>query len=163
VSSSYTNWGGGHVTDLPYLPGYYRHQSPLHLHIACLLGGLEEVVLGLFVGSRNLPGKSRCRAGIRNVAFSVRLSPHLCGGRSVCETLLPCPICRVRRNPSELVGILLGTDQALLVLAPAAEPDPWVARFNAAGRKSLCSGWKPQHWHGPRCFRHRCPTALPDA
>jgi SAM-dependent methyltransferase len=34
------HWGGGYVTDLAYLPGYYRHQSPLHLHIACLLGGV---------------------------------------------------------------------------------------------------------------------------
>src|SRR5262249_11063667 len=34
------NWGGGYVTDVSYLPGYYRHQSPLHLHLACLLGGV---------------------------------------------------------------------------------------------------------------------------
>ena len=30
------DWGGGYVTDIAYLPGYYRHQSPLHLNLACL-------------------------------------------------------------------------------------------------------------------------------
>ena len=39
LSASISNWGGGYVTDVPYLPGYYRNQSPVHLHIACLLGG----------------------------------------------------------------------------------------------------------------------------
>ena len=32
------DWGGGYVTDIAYLPGYYHHQSPLHLNLACLLG-----------------------------------------------------------------------------------------------------------------------------
>jgi SAM-dependent methyltransferase len=32
-------WGGGYVTDIAYMPGYYRQQSPLHLNLACLLGG----------------------------------------------------------------------------------------------------------------------------
>jgi len=41
LSASISNWGGGYVTDIPYLPGYYRHQSPVHLNIACLLGGFS--------------------------------------------------------------------------------------------------------------------------
>jgi SAM-dependent methyltransferase len=45
LSAPVTNWGGGYVTDLPYLPGYYRHQSPLHLNIACLLGGVRGLEL----------------------------------------------------------------------------------------------------------------------
>jgi SAM-dependent methyltransferase len=28
---------------IPYLPGYYRHQSPLHLNLACLLGGAAGI------------------------------------------------------------------------------------------------------------------------
>ena len=40
MSASTTNWGSGYVTDLPYLPGYYRHQSPFHINLACLLGGV---------------------------------------------------------------------------------------------------------------------------
>jgi SAM-dependent methyltransferase len=43
--SAVGNWGGGYVTDLPYLPGYYRHQSPLHLNLACLLGGVGGLAL----------------------------------------------------------------------------------------------------------------------
>jgi SAM-dependent methyltransferase len=40
------DWGGGYVTDIAYLPGYYRHQSPLHLNLACLLGGAAPIVIG---------------------------------------------------------------------------------------------------------------------
>jgi SAM-dependent methyltransferase len=36
-------WGHGYVTDIAYLPGYYRSQSPLHLNLACLLGGVAGV------------------------------------------------------------------------------------------------------------------------
>ncbi len=39
------DWGGGYVTDIPYLPGYYRHQSPLHLNLACLLGGVAGITI----------------------------------------------------------------------------------------------------------------------
>ena len=46
MSASESRWGGGYVTDVPYLPGYYRHQSPLHLHLACLLGGVAGLDLG---------------------------------------------------------------------------------------------------------------------
>jgi SAM-dependent methyltransferase len=42
-----TGWGGGYVTDISYLPGYYRQQSPLHLHVACLLGGVEGLDLAV--------------------------------------------------------------------------------------------------------------------
>src|SRR5690242_8975438 len=46
LSAGGASWGGGYVTDLPYLPGYYRHQSPLHLNLACLLGGVAGLRLG---------------------------------------------------------------------------------------------------------------------
>jgi SAM-dependent methyltransferase len=39
-------WDNGYVTDTPYLPGYYRQQSPLHLHLACLFGGVAGLPLG---------------------------------------------------------------------------------------------------------------------
>lgn len=41
-----SDWGGGYVTDIAYLPGYYRHQSPLHLNLACLLGGVAGIQIG---------------------------------------------------------------------------------------------------------------------
>lgn len=40
------DWGGGYVTDIAYLPGYYRHQSPLHLNLACLIGGAAGIEIG---------------------------------------------------------------------------------------------------------------------
>lgn len=40
------DWGGGYITGIPYLPGYYRHQSPLHLNLACLLGGVAGIAIG---------------------------------------------------------------------------------------------------------------------
>ena len=46
MSAMAANWGGGYVTDIPYLPGYYRHQSPLHLHLACLIGGVAGIAVG---------------------------------------------------------------------------------------------------------------------
>ena len=33
-------WGGGYVTDIDYMPGWYPFQSPLHLTTACLLMGV---------------------------------------------------------------------------------------------------------------------------
>ena len=41
LNASKSKWGSGYVTDIAYLPGYYRHQSPLHLRLACLLGGVS--------------------------------------------------------------------------------------------------------------------------
>lgn len=37
------SWGAGYITDVAYLPGYYPNQSPLHLHLACLLGGVAGI------------------------------------------------------------------------------------------------------------------------
>lgn len=34
------SWGRAYVTDVPYMPGYFRTQAPLHLALACLLGGV---------------------------------------------------------------------------------------------------------------------------
>lgn len=37
MSGHAQGWGGGYVTDIDYLPGWYPPQSPMHLAIACLL------------------------------------------------------------------------------------------------------------------------------
>ncbi len=46
MTANIDRWGGGYVTDVPYIPGYYRHQSPLHLNLACLIGGVAGLDLG---------------------------------------------------------------------------------------------------------------------
>lgn len=35
-----SDWGAGYVTDVEYLPGFYREQAPAHMALACLLGGV---------------------------------------------------------------------------------------------------------------------------
>ena len=37
-----SGWGSGYVTDVTYLTGYFRHQSPSLLSAACLLGSVER-------------------------------------------------------------------------------------------------------------------------
>jgi SAM-dependent methyltransferase len=39
-----TDWGGGYVTDIPYLTGWHRQQSPPLLALACLLNGVEAAM-----------------------------------------------------------------------------------------------------------------------
>jgi SAM-dependent methyltransferase len=35
-----TDWGAGYVTDVEYMAGYFRFQSPAHQAVACLMGGV---------------------------------------------------------------------------------------------------------------------------
>jgi SAM-dependent methyltransferase len=41
-----TGWGSGYVTDVAYMPGYYRSQSPSIMALACLLGGVASPLPG---------------------------------------------------------------------------------------------------------------------
>lgn len=36
-----STWSGGYITDIGYTSGYYSQQSPRHLALACLLGGVK--------------------------------------------------------------------------------------------------------------------------
>ena len=38
-------WGAGYITDIAYEPGCYLTQSPLHLNLACLLGGVAGIAI----------------------------------------------------------------------------------------------------------------------
>ncbi len=42
------SWGGGYVTDIAYLSGYYRQQSPTELAVACLLGNVASNIPALY-------------------------------------------------------------------------------------------------------------------
>mgnify|MGYP001153636710 CR=1 FL=1 len=35
-----SGWGAGYVTDVTYIPGYYRQQSPAHLDMIARLSGI---------------------------------------------------------------------------------------------------------------------------
>ena len=41
-----SGWGGGYVTDITYMAGYYREQSPAMMSLACLLGGVASPLPG---------------------------------------------------------------------------------------------------------------------
>ena len=41
-----SGWGGGYVTDITYMTGYYRQQSPAMMALACLLGGVASPLPG---------------------------------------------------------------------------------------------------------------------
>ncbi len=36
-----SDWSAGYVSDIEYLPGFYREQAPTHLHLACLINGVQ--------------------------------------------------------------------------------------------------------------------------
>jgi len=41
-----SGWGGGYVTDITYMAGWYRQQSPTIMSLACLLGGVAAPMPG---------------------------------------------------------------------------------------------------------------------
>ena len=41
-----SGWGSGYVTDITYMTGYYRQQSPALMALACLLGGVASPMPG---------------------------------------------------------------------------------------------------------------------
>ena len=41
-----SGWGSGYVTDITYLTGYYRQQSPSMIALGCLLGGVASPMPG---------------------------------------------------------------------------------------------------------------------
>ena len=63
-----SGWGSGYVTDITYMTGYYRHQSPSVMALACLLGGVASPMpsagrSGELSGARLRPGLRRAGAG----------------------------------------------------------------------------------------------------
>ena len=44
--TSGSNWGGGYVTDLEYIEGFYPQQSPAQLVLACILRGIAAELPG---------------------------------------------------------------------------------------------------------------------
>ena len=41
-----SDWRGGYVSDVPYVTGWYRHQSPAQIALACLLNGVAVAMPG---------------------------------------------------------------------------------------------------------------------
>ena len=63
-----SGWGSGYVTDITYMTGYYRQQSPSLMALACLLGGVASPTAvagrsGELSGARLRPGTWRADPG----------------------------------------------------------------------------------------------------
>jgi hypothetical protein len=74
------------------------------------------------------------RAEIERGFFGPIVAALADGPRQVCD-LLALPDLPRRDNPGELVGVLVGTGQAMPLLAPPCEPDSAVRRFNSAAAR----------------------------
>jgi len=74
------------------------------------------------------------RAAIEHGFFGAVVAALAEGPRRVRD-LLALPDLPRRDNPGELIGILVGTNQAMPVLAPARESDAIVRRFNSAAAR----------------------------
>jgi hypothetical protein len=74
------------------------------------------------------------RAALERSFFGPIVASLEQGPRLVSE-LLSLPDLPRHDNPSELVGMLVGTEQALPILALPAGPDPRVTRFNQLAAK----------------------------
>ncbi|WP_282609168.1 class I SAM-dependent methyltransferase [Pelagibius sp. Alg239-R121] len=40
-----SSWDAGYISDIEYVPGFYKQQAPVYLNFACLLNGYEPVAL----------------------------------------------------------------------------------------------------------------------
>ena len=84
MSGQGSTWGGGYVTDVNYLPGWYRHQSPMHMAVTCLLLGVacdlpagEEDVHYLELGCGLGRSTIWLAQEFRNVVGADISAPHL--------------------------------------------------------------------------------------
>jgi hypothetical protein len=76
------------------------------------------------------------RAALERRFFGPVVAALAQGPRRVRE-LLTLPQLPRHDNPSELVGMLVGTDQAVPLAAPPGAPDPRVEKFNSLAAKHL--------------------------
>ena len=98
---------------------------------------LGEITLGLICDASEFSWEVEVPSG--QAAFERRffgpVINTLSQGPQRVRDLLELPDLPRRDNPGELVGMLVGTDQALPMLTTPAAPDPQVRRFNMAAAK----------------------------
>jgi hypothetical protein len=112
-------------------------RGPRHITPADRDAALGDVVLGLLCGEAQISWEFDVpsgRAELERRFFGPVVAALGQGPRRVSD-LLALPDVPRRDNPSELVGMLVGTEQALPLLAPPSDPDPRVTRFNRLSAK----------------------------
>jgi SAM-dependent methyltransferase len=107
MSATGGGWGAGYVTDITYLPGYYRHQSPLHLNLACLLGGVAGLEIGSETPLRYL--ELGCGHGLGALMLAA-CNPHW-------------QVCGVDFNPAHIASARALCDEAGIANARFVEAD----------------------------------------
>jgi len=98
---------------------------------------LKEVTLGLLCDESHLAWDIEVPAGQATLErrFFGPIVHTLTQGPQLVRDLLALPDLPRRDNPGELVGMLVGSEQALPLLAPPTEPDLRAQRFNRAAAK----------------------------
>src|SRR5205814_1538003 len=98
---------------------------------------LGEVILALLRSEDRFTWEMDVPAGRAAIerGFFGPIVAALAKGPQRVRDLLALPDLPRRDNPGELVGVLVGTNQTMPVLAPAREPDPAVRRFNSVAAR----------------------------
>lgn len=81
-----TEWTAGYISDIEYLPGFYREQSPVHLDLACLIGGVQP--------PDRIDGLTYCELGCGTGLTTILLAAANPGGRFVGIDFNPAHIAR---------------------------------------------------------------------
>jgi SAM-dependent methyltransferase len=81
-----TEWTAGYVSDVEYLPGFYREQSPVHLDLACLIGGVQP--------PDRIGGMTYCELGCGTGLTTLLLAAANPAGRFVGIDFNPAHIAR---------------------------------------------------------------------
>ncbi|MBV9734478.1 MAG: class I SAM-dependent methyltransferase [Acidisphaera sp.] len=90
-----SGWSTGYVSDVPYIRGFYRQQSPLHLDIACLLGNTVPV------GAATAPTLSYLELGCGQGYGALALAASHPNWRITAVDLLPAHIADAREFAAE--------------------------------------------------------------
>lgn len=83
-----SGWSAGYVSDIEYLPGFYREQSPAHLELSCLINGVEPPDLA--------DGFDYCELGCGTGTTTALLAAANPGGRFHAVDFHPAHIARAR-------------------------------------------------------------------
>lgn len=113
-----TSWNSGYVSDIEYMPGFYREQSPPHLDLTCLVAGVAPPDLD--------GGLSYCELGCGVGVTTLLLAAADPQGRYVGIDFNPAHIARGRaiaRN-SGLTNVELIEASFADLLAPEGPPLP---------------------------------------
>lgn len=115
-------------------------RGPRRIDNASRDAALMDVVIGMNIHPDDLPAEVDVPAGQAqfNTAFYQPIVRAASAGAARIGDLLKLPDVEGRRdNPSELLGMLVGTNLAYPVLRPGAEPEAGAMRFNRVAARRL--------------------------